>query len=393
MYRGDALEDTLDELKFIFNGDSGDDRRNSDSDDLIDVDELFESRVTARSASKKSQKTGKTSSSTKATKSKSGRVNKDSNSTSEPARWTTDDSTVLYEYVLNPNEDNFELAETKGSNDRFWTKAAHIVFQNQFTGRGGGDGDESDLQVDDDDDEETALAKLNKRIDTIHKRKPNLDPSRKIKSAQIYHAWIRGGEESWYMKMKQRFQDKKNLTREVKRGTGRRTEISDSDDELPSARTDQKPKTSRSTAAVEGMATVIKDMRDDRKAANEAKDSIAMERLKFEKERAAAADSAEMKKVGLEETLLQFKIEMTRRKWDEEKSAKEREERELKRQKIDEDVKLKQGMLMEQIKLYQNMVKEAGEDNDLRKIALEQLKKSMEDLHAFTESKVQKTAE
>ncbi|CUA77998.1 hypothetical protein RSOLAG22IIIB_12963 [Rhizoctonia solani] len=389
----------------------------SDSDGIVDADELFEARAAAKNVSKKVQKSGKATISTRASKSKNVKVNKDSSSTSESTKWTADDSTVLYEHILNPDEDNFELAEAKGSNDQFWNKVAKTVFPNQFTGPqlrhhwneaknifkvidsfqnftgGGGDGDESDLQVDSDDDEESALAKLNRRIETIHKRKPNLDPSRKIKSAEIYHTWIRGGEDSWYMKMKQRFQDRKNLTREVKRGTGRRTEISDSDDDVPSSKTDQKSKPSRSAAAMEGMATVVKDLRDDRKAANQAKDSVAMERLKFEKERAAASDSVEQKKLDLEETLLKFRIEMTQRKWEEEKSAKEKEDRESKRRKTDEDVKLKQELLADEIKLFQNMVKEAGDDVDIRNIALKQLKQATENLRKFIESTVQKVAQ
>lgn len=82
-----------------------------------------------------------------------------------------------------------------------WGNAKEIYRQvhalESFTG---GDGD-GDYRPEDGDSKGTILEKLGGRLLMVHSHKPNVDPQRKVKSAEVYYNWIQGGEDSWYKRM------------------------------------------------------------------------------------------------------------------------------------------------------------------------------------------------
>lgn len=341
-------------------------------------------KVTTASSTTKTTRGGKSKSKTP---SKAKGTEEDSG-----ARWAEDDWDNLFTFILDTEPRNFLRAERKTENRDFWDIVASVGLEGKwdgisarthwrlgrtiysiihqlesFTG-GDGDGDE-DTRFDDDDDKVTALGKLRQRLETIQSRKPNIDPHRKVKP-EIYYNWLRGGDDSWYAKLHQRFKDNKtSFTRQIERGSGRIEDSDDSDgtksDSTPSSRNHQS-KQKRHASALEGMVSIAKDYQDSRKAAAEAKHTVAQQRLDFERERAQVADAALLRKTELDGKLLDFRMEVLKRKWANEEKAQTAEEVAKKRREAIEEKHQQQNLILDQIKALEALISKPDTDEQLK---------------------------
>ncbi|KAG9084592.1 hypothetical protein FRC06_003986, partial [Ceratobasidium sp. 370] len=318
-------------------------------------------------------KTQKSTRSLKTTTQKAG----DNNATSNG--WTVDHHDLLIRHILDSDE-NFNNAEKKGGNHSFWKRVSEHIFENKrspevlqqrwkdlkgiyqqvkalesFTG---GDGD-GEFTIDGDDSEATILEKLRGRLDIIHERKPNIDPQRRVKSADIYWNWIRGGDESWYQQMHVRFRDLSTFDRKHVRRSSSLSPLeidsnSDGDGEITSKSDANTPKRSvksraakieRGTRGLTGLdaaATAAKEFFAAQHSANSMKNNVALERLKLEQEQA-------------------------KRKWS-------HDEEEAKRHRIHEDAAAQQERVFAQVRELNKLATDPSTDPALRDFYQEEIK-------------------
>ncbi|KAG9086456.1 hypothetical protein FS749_003628 [Ceratobasidium sp. UAMH 11750] len=273
--------------------------------------------------------------------------------------WTIDHHDLLIRHILDSDE-NFKNAEKKGGSLAFWKRVSENIFENKRTPEAlqqrwkelkgiyqqvkalesftGGDGD-GEFVIDGDDPEAVILDKLRGRLDSIHERKPNIDPQRKVKSPDVYWNWIRGGDESWYWQMHAWFRDSSTFERKHVRRSGSLSPLkidSNTDDETTSklnvntpkrdvkSRAGKTEKGTRGLTGLDAAATAAKEFFAAQNSANGMKNNVAMERLKFEQQQAKVANELSAK-------TLEMRCETQKRKWSNDKRMAEIAEEDAKR--------------------------------------------------------------
>ncbi|KAG9081601.1 hypothetical protein FRC06_005494 [Ceratobasidium sp. 370] len=328
----------------------------------------------------------------------------DDNTTSNA--WTVDHLDLLIRHILDSDE-NFKNAEKKGGNLAFWKRVSEHIFDNKrspealqqrwkelkvvyqqvkalesFTG-GNGDGE---FKIDDDDSEGTILDKLRGRLDLIHEQKPNIDPQRRIKSADIYWNWIRGGDDSWYRQMHTWFRDSSTFDRKRVRRSGSLSPLEiDSNSDGETSKSDiNTPKRSvksragktgtRGLLGLDAAATAAKEFFATQHSANNMKNNMALERLKFDQERAKAADERAKVADELSIRTMEMRCETQKRKWSNEERMAEIAAEDAKRRRLSEDKAAQDERALSRVRELNKLVADPTTDPELREIYREKIK-------------------
>lgn len=122
------------------------------------------------------------------------------------------------------------------------------------------------------------------------------------------------------------------------------TSDSDSDDTADTPKADSKTGSSASAKSAEkkdrrsqplstldGLASTAKDYFESCKAVSDAKDSVELQRLAFERERAAKSDQLAAERLEQDRLVLDIKMQCQKRKWDHDDRVLKREEEEANR--------------------------------------------------------------
>ncbi|QRV84364.1 hypothetical protein RhiJN_12380 [Ceratobasidium sp. AG-Ba] len=284
--------------------------------------------------------------------------------------WTPEDFENLIRHIVG-SDDLFKRSQQKGPNLEFWNRVAEELFGGKkkgeatraqwkkaeriyasvkafesFTG-GDGDGDE-DWVVEESDDEEAAVMKLTGRLAYIRRCKPNIDQNREIKTGEMYREWTRGGDDSLYRILHERFKDIKTFEREIPRHSGM---VSDPE-------TDSKSDTNGSTQNSKGKkhksdltsaASTTEKFFAAKDASAKARHEVALQRLELDR---AHMEVANM--IALDTHKL--RKESQKRKWSNDKRMAMLQEEEAKRRRVLEDTAEREKLIMNRIRSLQELV-------------------------------------
>ncbi|KAG9118908.1 hypothetical protein FRC07_006332, partial [Ceratobasidium sp. 392] len=318
--------------------------------------------------------------------------------------WTIEECDRLIRHIVD-SDDNFRRAEKKGANTKFWQQVAETLFENKrsadavqlrwkelkltfqqvkaFESFTGGDGD-GDWKIDDDDDKETILDKLRGRLDGIRSKKPNIDPHSKVKSAEVYWDWIRGGDDSWYAQLYMRFRDMSTFERKFPRRSGTLSPAEDSSDsnDDTTSKSDATPmkrsnklktrviKSEKKTRGMSDMGIVAgaaKDFFATQLSANEARTAMAQKRLDLEFKKTNVANKV------TEETL-KMQCESQKRKWSNDKRMAAIAEEDAKRRQTQEEKTANSELKLAQVRELNKLMADPMTDESVKDIYREQIK-------------------
>ncbi|QRV77401.1 hypothetical protein RhiJN_05416 [Ceratobasidium sp. AG-Ba] len=284
--------------------------------------------------------------------------------------WTSEEFDTLVRHIAG-SDDLFKHSQQKGPNLDFWNRVTEELFGSKKKGEStraqwkkaekiyvavkafelftGGDGDGDDhWVVGESDDEEAAVLKLTGRLAYIRQCKPNIDQNREIKTGEMYREWTRGGDDSLYRILHERFKDIETFEREIPRHSGM---ISDPD-------TDSKSDTNGSTQNSNGKkhksdlattASTTEKFFAAKDASAKAKHEVALQRLELERSHMQVANM-----IALDTHKL--RKESQKRKWSNDKRMARLKEEEAKRRRMLEDTTAREKHVMDRIRSLQELV-------------------------------------
>ncbi|KAG9092387.1 hypothetical protein FRC06_000120 [Ceratobasidium sp. 370] len=304
--------------------------------------------------------------------------------------WTVPDMNRLIKHA---SEHVFNNKRTPKALRLKWEEMKAIYYQidvlESFTG-GDGDDDWQAARISEDDDpEEIILEKLHERLDIVRERKPGFDPHSKVKTAEIYWDWVRGGNEGWYKRMHARFKGSLAYDRKHTRRIVYAPPLegdSDSDDDTSSEADSNlvmsgfnaksranKTKHARSTSALEAVASTTKEFLSAGRKATESGNAVALQRLSFDREQASVAHE-------IARETMRMLVENQKRKWSNDRRMAELEEERRKRRWMMEETTAHEERLLNRVRELNKLVADPATDSMLKDLYRERIESALRQL-------------